>query len=202
MLTPPHLQTFIDYYHRHFWATPESSSGPNSALRTTPLLREGLRALIDRLAPQSILDLGCGDANLFTELPLEGITYTGWDCVPALIEATQARFSDRWNFLFQCRDILNTPIPSSDLVICRDVTHYLPNPLIDQLLSHILASQSKSLLITHNLYSSASANDHTEIGLFRPVNLTYPPFNWPEPIEIIQEDVYGKALGLWSLEAL
>ena len=197
-----HTQRFIDYYHQRFWATSKSSSGPNSALETTPLLRARLFNLIQKINPRTFLDLGCGDANLFWGMDFSkiAIEYTGWDCVPELITHTQHRYQDHWNFLFQCKDILNTPIFQADLILCRDVVHYLPNDLIQGLLNQILASNSRFLLITHNLYSSASANDPTELGIFRPVNLTYPPFSWPEPQEIIEEDVYGKALGLWDLQ--
>lgn len=206
-----HTQCFIDYYHQRFWATDHSSSGPNSTLEHTVLLRSRLKSLIQKLRPRSILDLGCGDANLFWEMDLEKmgpsraypIEYTGFDCVPDLILQTQKKYQDRPHMHFDCKDILTEPLPPADLILCRDVTHYLPNDLITQLLENIRRSQTKTgqtyLLITHNLYSSLSANDVTVLGIFRPVNLTYPPFSWPMPLEILEEDVYGKALALFKL---
>lgn len=189
---------FKKYYDTQFWGNHTGSSGPNSAFETTPRLRKHLQTLIDDLKPKSILDLGCGDANLFRFLNINGIAYTGIDCVPEMIEKNQHDFQDAWHMLFLCADILNYPLPKADLVICRDVVHYLPNTLIARLLENIKRSHSEYLLITHNLHCALSANDHTDIGVFRPVNLTYPPFHWPEPLKYLEEDMEAKSLGLWK----
>lgn len=194
---------FIRYYEEGFWADSTGSSGPNSAFEETPKLRHGLEALLKTYQIRSILDLGCGDANLFRYITLDSVAYLGIDCVPNLIKRNQQRFAEQAADMdFTCANILTTALPQADLILCRDVVHYLPNPLIANLLKNILRSNSTWLLITHNLYSALSANDITDLGIFRPVNLCYPPFHWPEPQTVIHEDVYGKALGLWPLQAL
>jgi hypothetical protein len=79
------------------------------------------------------------------------------------------------------------------------VVHYLPNDLIDKLLSNLQQSGSTYLLITHNLYAPTSANTPTTLGIFRPVNLTQAPFHFPPPLDVLMEDEYGKALALWLI---
>ena len=166
------------------------------------MLRENLQSLLRKYNIKSILDSGCGDANLFKHLDLTGIKYHGVDCVEDMIAKNKLFFAKNQNIGFECADVTQYKIPKVDLIISRDVTHYLPNDLIRQFLDKVMRSGAKYLLITHNLASSASANCDTEIGIFRPVNLLYPPFNFPQPLEVILEDTEYKSLALWKLSDL
>jgi SAM-dependent methyltransferase len=197
-----HTPIFVDYYERGFWANQDGSSGPNSAAHLTPLLRQRLSTLLEKMNIQSILDAGCGDANLIRHMSLNNIHYTGLDCVPKMIQKNQADFCNQPTMRFQVSDILTDALPQVDLILCRDVVHYLPNPLIQELLSNFIRSGSTYLLITHNLFSPSSANTPTELGIFRPVNLCQQPFCYPEPLHMLLEDEYGKSLGLWDLRKL
>jgi hypothetical protein len=214
-----YTQIFRDYFAKQFWGNKTGSSGPNSDPLLTPILRKNLADLLKKVGVQSLFDAGCGDANLFKTLFVEGalpegFTYTGYECVPeltarnqdffdtalkarrpGLVEAEQAALS----FKFKTGDVVKDPIPKADLILCRDVVHYLPNPLIHQFLENCQASGAKFLLITHNIYSEDSANSETEVGIFRPVNLTQRPFFWGAPVLTIQEDVFAKELALYEL---
>ena len=196
-----HTKIFNHYFHSAFWGNADGTSGPNSAFHLTHKLRANIQNLLSGRNIHSIVDIGCGDANLFRYIDLTGIEYSGLECVPALTQQNQVQFADRPNMTFQTTDVIYDPVPQAELVICRDVVHYLPNELIFDLLENIKRSQSTYLLITHNLFSPDSANVKTNVGIFRPVNLTQAPFNWPQPIEIVEEDEFefGKALGLWKL---
>ena len=200
-MSKKNTQTFINYFDQQFWGNRDGSSGPNSAYELTPKLRANLQCLFQELKLQSILDIGCGDANLFRHMDISTIAYTGLECVPALTEQNQQNFADKLNMRFATADGITDDLPQADLILCRDVVHYLPNELVLKLLDNIARSNSQYLLITHNVFSPHSANTKTEIGVFRPVNLCQAPFNWPEPLQVIEEDEYewGKALGLWQL---
>jgi SAM-dependent methyltransferase len=200
-----HTEIFTEYFLKNFWGNKTGSSGPNSDPALTPILRKHLIQLIQDLNVTSLLDAGCGDANLFKkireEIDPESFTlkkYIGYDCVRDLIQANQ-KFS-AFDAEFKTADVVRDPLPQVDLILSRDVVHYLPNPFIHEFLENCRRSGSKYLLITHNIYSEFSANSETEIGIFRPVNLTQKPFFWKQPIMTIPEDVYGKELALFLLK--
>jgi SAM-dependent methyltransferase len=198
------IKIFEDYFSKNFWGNKTGTSGPNSDPALTPILRKNLIKMIQDLGIFSLLDAGCGDANLFKKIWEEVDPknfnlkeYIGYECVPGLTALNQS-FSG-FNAKFKTADVIRDPLPKTDLILSRDVVHYLPNHLIFEFLENCRRSGSKFLLITHNLYSALSANSETNIGVFRPVNLTQKPFFWSPPLETIEEDVYGKALALFRL---
>ena len=192
------MQVFIEYFDRGFWGNKTGSSGPNSDPALTPVLRENLSALFKEYNVKSIVDAGCGDCNLFKNMSIENISYIGVEVVPKLTALNVKTFKSNLNMSFQTLDVVNNPIPKGDIIISRDVVHYLPNELIFKFLDNCRASGSEYLLITHNTHSELSANCETELGVFRPVNLSQGPFNL-EPITTIQEDVFAKQLALYKL---
>ncbi len=209
-----HTEIFSDYFRRQFWGNKTGSSGPNSDPELTPLLRQNLQELLEKLKIKSLLDAGCGDANLFKAMlehepfkhrPLE---YWGYECVSDLTSLNRAFFgaesfkNSGFNAVFDTRDIVFEPLPQVDLILSRDVLHYLPNPLIQHFLDNCLRSGSKYLLVTHNIHSEFSANSETEVGVFRPVNLMQKPFHYPHPELSIAEDVFAKHLALFDLERI
>ena len=197
-----HTRIFIDYFERGFWANRTGSSGPNSDPALTPILRENLQALLREFSIRSLVDAGCGDANLFQHMDIRGIEYLGLECVEGLVSHAQSRFQDFSHMRFQHQDVVFEPLPKADLILSRDVVHYLPNDLIQVFLNNVKRSGARYLLITHNTHSSLSANSPTELGIFRPVNLTQRPFCWPKPLLTIQEDVFAKELALFELASL
>ena len=197
-----HIQIFQHYFDTQFWGTDVSTSGPNSDPKFTPQLRLQLQQLLDQLAPSTLLDAGCGDANLIKYLDLKDTHYIGVDCVPGLVAQAQTTFKGMVNRQFAVLDIVTEPLPKAELVLCRDVVHYLPNDLITRFLDNVKHSGAKYLLITHNTQCATSANDVTEVGKFRPVNLCYPPFHLPEPKQVIMEDFFAKGLALFERDQL
>ncbi len=199
---PDHTRIFTDYFNRQFWGNASGSSGPNSAYELTPVLRQNLQQLLHDYQIKHIVDAGCGDANLIRYLDLTGITYIGVECVADLTTLNQQRFTDQPNMSFQTLDIVTEILPDTQLVICRDVVHYLPNELLWQFLENLLKSPFKYLLVTHNTHAPLSANTTTDVGIFRPVNLSQAPFHLPEPLTTIKEDVFAKEMALWSRTAI
>ncbi|HBT22693.1 MAG TPA: hypothetical protein DEA68_08655, partial [Verrucomicrobiales bacterium] len=69
-------------------------------------------------------------------------------------------------------------------------------------LSNIARSGAGWLLATS--FPSVIRNDDIVTGQWRPINLTLPPFNLPEPEQVIAEncnetEFVDKTLSLWSL---
>lgn len=195
-----HTEIFQRYFQTQFWGNRTGSSGPNSDPALTPVLRQNLENLLREYGIRSLLDAGCGDANLFKNMKVENLNYLGFDCVPELTALNQSFFKHHPQMKFETRDIVKAALPKVDLILCRDVVHYLPNKFIEEFLENCRRSGSKYLLITHNIHAPLSANTETELGIFRPVNLTQNPFHWPSPLGTIAEDVFGKELGLFGLE--
>lgn len=195
-----YIKTFENYFDQSFWGNKDGSSGPNSAFSQTPILRENLQQLFEEFNIKTLYDAGCGDANLFHFLKIDNLEkYIGAECVEALSRQNRQQFADRPNMAFITADVVKEPIPMVDLILSRDVVHYLPNELVQQFLDNCQRSGSKYLLVTHNTHSPTSANTPTEPGIFRPVNLTQAPFNWTAPVTSIKEDVFAKEMALFQL---
>lgn len=197
-----HTTIFNDYFKRRFWGNASGSSGPNSAHELTPILRQNLQQLLKEYKIHHIVDAGCGDANLIKYLDMSGITYVGVECVPALTELNQTHFKNHSLFSFQTVDVVTEKLPDTQLIICRDVAHYLPNELMFKMLHNFMQSPFEYLLITHNTHAPYSANTETDVGIFRPVNLTQAPFHFPEPLTTIKEDVFAKEMALFSYDQI
>lgn len=207
------VKVFERYFEKSFWANKDGSSGPNSAYDQTHKLRKNLEDLLIKYNIQSLYDAGCGDANLIYHMSFSTLkTYVGIECVAGLTEKNRIKFAkhtlseslSKIDFSFQTGDLLDEKlkIPTVDLILSRDVLHYWPNAFVPIFLNKIKASASKYFLATHNLYSHYSANSETEFGIFRPVDLTQSPFEIGQPIEIILEDTWGKALALYDLSKI
>jgi len=196
---PDYTRIFIEYYEQQFWANRSGSSGPNSDLVRTTGLQHSINRLMDHYEVVSIVDAGCGDANLIRGLSLERRVYLGLDCVPAMITINRQVFAAYDNYFFEVADVVSDPLPEADLVISRDVLHYLPNTLIQIFLDNVKRSGSRYLLATHNTMATHSANVETNIGIFRPVNLTHSPFNYLAPLVTIEDTDEGKTMGLYLL---
>lgn len=139
-------------------------------------------------------------------LDLSGIDYLGADIVPEIVVANQERHAAPDNSAagrrFQVLDAAADALPAVDLILCRDLLIHLSLGDIERVLANFLASGSRLLLATH--FASCTENVEIVSGDFRPVNLCAPPFGWPPPLEMIDEQSRmeggaGRGLGLWRL---
>jgi len=198
-----YIEIFENYFKKKFWGNKDGSSGPNSAVEETKILRKNLSDLILDLKIESLFDAGCGDLNLIKYLDPEALgqikNYIGAECVFELTNQNKTNYQNYTHWDFVTMDILIDPIPCVDLILCRDVVHYFPNDQIFKFLENCQRSGSKYLLITHNTQAPISANSETQFGIFRPVNLTQKPF-FLEGLKLsIKEDFMAKELALFEL---
>ena len=113
-----------------------------------------------------------------------------------IIESNKIKYPDK---IFLISDIIYDPLPAADLVICRDCFIHLRNSDVNRVLQNFKLRGIKYLLST-----TYPVNFNTQIltGHFRPINLQKPPFNLPEPFELIPDfakDGTEKYLGFWKL---
>jgi len=179
-------------------------SGDSSTLAASEKLREELAGLLKEYNIKTILDIPCGDFNWMKEMDLAGIDYTGADIVSDLVDLNKEKFGGEF-CKFQKLDITADPLPKVDLVICRDCLVHLSNRLIDQALENINRSNSTYLLAT--TFTAPRRNRNILTGAWRPLNLQREPYNFPEPLMLINENFQlragcypDKSLGLWRLD--
>ena len=188
------------------WAGAESPSGPGASFQQTAAIRNALPELVRRLGVHTLLDLPCGDCSWMCTVDLGATRYIGGDILPELI-AHNSRQHAAPRREFRVLDLLSSPLPQADLVLCRDCLVHLAFADIERAVSNLRASGIAWLLTT--TFPDQAMNEDIRTGDWRPLNLERAPFNWPAPVELIDEQctegggVFAdKSLGLWRIDAL
>ncbi|GAA6178765.1 class I SAM-dependent methyltransferase [Shimia sp. NS0008-38b] len=199
-------ETFSRYYETNKWGDAESASGKGSNLAVTETLREKLPPLLKKLSATSIVDVPCGDFNWMSKVDLDDLTYIGGDIVPQLVEANQQKFGSD-NRAFQVINLLESDIPSADVIFTRDCIVHLSFSDATKAIETIRSSEAKWLLMT--TFTEVAENEDILTGEWRRLNMCLPPFNFPEPDVLINEgfsDKNGrhtdKSIGLWPIASL
>ena len=200
------IEAFRYAYETNFWTGPESPSGPGSGFDQTAVIRRALPELCHRLGVRSFLDLPCGDCHWVSTIDFGRITYMGGDLLPELIDANTRRFAQPGRE-FRVLDLLSSPLPPADLVLCRDCLVHLSFEDIARAVTNLRAAGATYLLTT--TFPLQLQNDEIRTGDWRPLNLETDPFRWSRPQELILEECTeaggefaDKSLGLWRMDAL
>ena len=212
-------QVFSNIYKNFGFGSTEARSGPGSTLAETEKLRIKIIDLIKRYNIKSITDFPCGDLNWMQHIFEYVDKYSGCDIVEECITTNKSRFS---NLDFYCLDLSKDTIPTSDLLIVRDVIGHQPIDVGIQMINNIINSNCKYLLSTTwavkdgdswRIPSNGSIhreNEGVDFGRFYPVNLMSKPFNLPSPDLCLEEDVVvdgfeegnRKVLAFWEINKL
>ena len=196
-------EVFSSIYHRQQWKTGISLSGSGSELAQTSAIRLALPALLKEINAQTFLDASCGDHHWMSQVKLELAECTGVDVVSNLIVQNQAKYGNT-NWKFIQRDITKDLLPRSDLILCRDCLVHLSYQQILAALKNFKASGSQYVLLT--TFPGCLKNKDIATGGWRPLNFLLPPFHFPEPMKLVNENNSrengkhsSKSLGLWKL---
>lgn len=201
-----HAEVFARICRTNAWKGRESVSGSGSDLDQTRELIRQMPALLRELNATSMLDIPCGDFNWMKRVDLGGISYTGADIVPDLIETNQRRYgADRIRFVVA--DLLRGGVPRADVVLCRDCLVHFSFQDVFAALETICASGARYLLTT--TFTAHPSNTDIRTGGWRPLNLEKEPFLLPGPERLLVErctengGVYAdKSLGLWQISSV
>ena len=99
--------------------------------------------------PLKMLDAGCGDFNWMHTLDLSMLDcYIGCDIVKGIIEDNRKKFKNN-TYQFHILDIVLDPLPTVDLVFCRDCTQHLFNAEVFSFI-HNLKKSSSVYFLTNN----------------------------------------------------
>jgi hypothetical protein len=201
--------TFKQIIETDWWAQwggdPGSKCGPGSAREATAPLRTQLLDILSRHEIHTLVDAGVGDFNwmrlLVPELEARLEWYLGIDIVPSLVEANTAEFGSP-KVRFEHADVCAVgTMPRADLVYAKEIMFHLPIRNIMQMIENIRASGSRLLLATI-IREDGDGNRDVQPGQWFPLDLTKPPFGFPEPIECHAWPGQTAEHCLWRVEDL
>ncbi|MEX0849094.1 MAG: class I SAM-dependent methyltransferase [Candidatus Dependentiae bacterium] len=195
---------FSEIYQSNGWRGKESVSGTGSDLKQTEAIRTSLPSLLKLLKINTMLDAACGDFHWMQQIDLSFLDfYFGVDIVPQMIKNNQQRYSTSKRS-FMHKNIAHDLLPKVDLIFCRDCLVHLELKDTLQVLKNFKRSGSKYILLT--TFTRKSPNTNLPSWQWRTLNMQLEPFNFPEPIALINEqctenngEYTDKSLGLWRL---
>ncbi|ODG97218.1 hypothetical protein A4S05_14840 [Nostoc sp. KVJ20] len=195
-------EVFSDIYYRNRWDGQESISGRGSTLQQTSVIIKKLPIFLDKLNIKTMLDAPCGDFYWLKEAKLNIQKYIGCDIVADLITTNQGSYGNEVREFINL-DLATDPLPQVDLIFCRDCLVHLSFKDAIAVIKNFKASNSTYLLTT--IYPGIPENKDIVTGDWRAIDLQLPPYNFPDMLEIIDEetterkDYPQKSLGLWKL---
>lgn len=201
---PSMQQIFTRIYENNIWQDQETRSGSGSSVKVTATIRKEIPLLLQQLNAKTLLDCPCGDFNWMKEINLDFLEkYIGIDIVPAIIKLNSRYVNEKKSF--KLCNMVTDQLEQVDVILCRDCLVHFNFLEIFTTLRNFKRSKSKYLLTT--TYTNIKSNNEIgTTGHWRPLNLQLAPFNFPEPIVIINENasdfdngIFGKCLGLWAL---
>lgn len=192
---------FWQYESRH-----DSVSGPGSTAVQTRVIVKELPRLMDTYQMISILDIPCGDFHWMRHIDWKAKKYIGADILVDLVRQNTAEFQKN-NISFVVLDLTVDDLPPVDLIFCRDCLVHLSFNDIFKSLANIKRTNARYLLTT--TFPDEETNDDIPSGGWRPLNLNIPPFNFPAPLHLLNEQCTeaeglfaDKSLGLWETRML
>ena len=197
-------QIFTGIFQHSLWGGKESVSGSGSDLAGTILIRKEIPKIIQQFGITSIVDAPCGDFWWIKELKLEESLdwYLGVDIVKTLIEQNTKKYGSE-KIVFMTMDLSQEIPPKTDLILCKDLFLHIQFQDIKKILNNFKASNSKYLLVS-TFPNTIINKDRPKIDQrWRPVNLQKPPFNFPEPLLLIEHNSrFDQHLALWNFDDL
>ena len=178
-------QRFRRIHDTNMWGAAASTSGLGSEMDATIVLRAELPRLFRKLGVTSLLDAPCGDAGWINKADL-GVRLAGVDIVPTLIAGLQARAAaGEIKGEYHLADITRDCLPRCDAILCRDALVHLSFANIERALANFRSSGARWLIAT--TFPEWQTNADCEDGDWRAMNFERAPFDWGQPVELINE---------------
>lgn len=192
-------EVFTTIYEKKMWAHTESRSGGGSTLKATENIRRELPRILESLGVESMLDAPCGDFYWMRLVDLGSIHYIGGDIVKSLVDNLQEEFGSAVRSFIHL-DLISDPLPQMDVLFCRDCIQHLSPKLALKVIGNFKRSDCTYLITTSFPEMTRNINGFT--GGTNTFNLCKPPFNFPEPLEKIEDHgsggpAYRRILGVW-----
>jgi SAM-dependent methyltransferase len=183
----PAVDVFAAVYREGKWGgNPDqdfySGGGSHKEYLVIPYIdavRGFLRTLTSR---PSVVDLGCGDFNVGSQLRPSCGRYVACDVVPDLIRRNRTKFSGL-QVDFRCIDIIEDDLPDGEVVFLRQVLQHLSNAQIVKIVQKLYSH--KFLVLTEHIPAKSGfppnldkSNGHCiRLSQGSGIVLTEPPFD-------------------------
>lgn len=201
---------FSKVFSKNLFHGSESLSGAGSDLVQTEAISQRLPELLKQLEIRNLLDVPCGDFNWMSKVSITNVQYTGSDVVPEIIKKLNESHAGNLRKFEELNVVRDVP-DSYDAIFCRDLFVHLTNKEILRAINNFRKSGSHYLITT--TFTDVKRNLNLPLlsksVAWRPINLTLKPFNFPNPIILINEECTeyngkfsDKSLGVWDLTNL
>jgi Methyltransferase domain len=191
----PIKEVFTKIYQEGAWGKGENSnqkyfsgSGSHQENITYPYIAAVRKVLAAYPQKPNVVDLGCGDFQVGSQLRDLCAGYTACDIVDPLIAYNKEKYRDL-DVKFKVLDLTSVIPPNGEIVFIRQVFQHLSNEQISRALTNIVGKY-KYLIISehlpnetkfvHNLDKPAGSN--TRLSVNSGVVITSPPFSF-SPLE-------------------
>jgi len=178
-------EIFREIYDQNRWGGEAGTlnSGTGSTEEHGRRYATAIRQFVRERGVRRIVDLGCGDFRVGSQLLDAGTEYVGVDIVEDVVQRNQQAYgNDRVRFT--CLDVVEDRLPAGDLCLIRQVLQHLSNEQIGRVLRNV--EQFRYVLVTEHYPASGH---ETGANLDKPcgedvrvfdgsaVYLEQPPFN-------------------------
>jgi SAM-dependent methyltransferase len=135
-----HSEVFTEIYDNERWGKGKGS-GTGSDPSYCRKYLENLRVFLEKREIKTVLDLGCGDRQLYNGFSWQGYSYLGVDVVPSVAPDLVHDFQNDPESLWT---------QSWDLVILKDVLMHWTNEEVVEFMDRLVKLPFKYLLITNS----------------------------------------------------
>ena len=121
----------------------------------------------------TVLDLGCGDWQIGSQIDWGERHYIGIDASDFIIAKTQARYASA-TIRFRVLNAVDEELPDADLIIIKDVLEHLSNENIDIILKK--TEKYSYVLIQNDIGVLTTLNENIRDGGYRKLDVSAKPF--------------------------
>jgi SAM-dependent methyltransferase len=169
-------------------------SGPGSLPRNAQPYVDFVYSTLIRHKVSTVVDVGCGDWQMWPPGVFDNVRYVGYDVVASVIESNRAQVGSQ-NREFYVADAMHSPLPAGDLLLCKEVLQHLPNSTVHDFLERV-GEQYRIVVVCDDIWmgstsrwrrgvrrfadaistSSIQTNRDIEPGEYRPLDYSLEPF--------------------------
>ena len=193
-------EVFTKIYNENVWGSDNenpgayfSGGGSHDTTQIAPYITAVKQFIAGLGNKPDVMDLGCGDFNIGSQIRNTCNRYIACDIVDGLIEQNKKKH-EKENVEFRVFDLVNDKCESVDIIFVRQVLQHLSNTDIKKGLQNIIPN-CKYLILTEHWPSNKNFKPNLDkptgpdirAVLNSGIDITAPPFNYKLQSEIICE---------------
>jgi 2-polyprenyl-3-methyl-5-hydroxy-6-metoxy-1,4-benzoquinol methylase len=183
-------EIFSEIYEKYLWGKSEnpehgyySGAGSHDKNITTVYL-DNVGVFLKSLPTKpNVVDLGCGDFSVGSQIRAYCNNFVACDIVPQLIEHNKQKYVDL-NVDFRVLNLVTDELPVGDIIFIRQVLQHLSNEQIQKIIPKLHLNYSYLFLTEHLPISKSFSRNldmptgpYIRLAFNSGVVLTAPPFN-------------------------